>query len=195
MMEQSDEIVIPLSPKKSLLMIFGATVFVGLGIFFMVSPSTFVEQASPITVFIVGLVSVLFSGLGIIVMFRKLFSENAAMGLIINEQGIINNSDASWTGLVLWSDIQQIQVGNIEGNKFLLIILKNPQDYIAKVASPLARKGMEMNYRYVGTPISISSNTLQISFKKLYQLIMDRFEAHLKSVEGDKYVPIVRDYF
>jgi len=173
-MVQIEQIEIPLSKKKMLLTFFGAIVFVGLGVLFMISPSMFVTTIfrNPTIIFIAGLASVLFFGLVSVTVFRKLSNKKA--GLVINKQGIIDNSSGVSAGLVLWSDIEDIKVSNVMGQKFLMFIVKNPQDYIDKVANPLKRKTVEMNYKSFGSPISISANSLQTNFDNLYNLLTEK---------------------
>jgi len=170
------QIEIPLSKKKMLLAFFGAIVFVGLGVLFLINPSMFTNPIfrNPTIILIVGFASVLFFGLVAITVFRKLSDKKA--GLIINRQGIIDNSSGVSAGLVLWSDIEEIKISNVMSQKFLMFIVKNPQDYINRVTNPLKRKGMEMNYRTYGSPISISANSLQINFDKLYKLLIEKMK-------------------
>ena len=171
-----EQIEIPLDKKKMLLTFFGAITFVGLGVLFLINPSMFVTTIfrNQIIIFIVGLASVLFFGLVAITVFRKLSDKKA--GLIINRQGIIDNSSGVSTGLVLWSDIEEIKISRVLNQKFLMVIVRNPQEYIGKVANPLKKKGMEMNYKTYGSPISISSNSLQTNFDNLYKLLTEKMK-------------------
>jgi hypothetical protein len=131
---------------------------------------------NPTVIFIVGLASVLFFGLVAITIFRKLSDKKP--GLIINRQGIIDNSSGVSAGLILWTDIEDIKVSQAMNQKFLMFIVKNPQAYLNKVTNPLKRKGMEMNYRTYGSPISISANSLQINFDNLYSLLTEKLKVY-----------------
>jgi hypothetical protein len=128
-------------------------------------------------IFIAGLASVLFFGLCVIFAFRKLFDKK--VGLIINREGITDNSSVVSAGLVLWSDIEEIEICTMAGQKFLMVILKNPQDYINKITSPLKRKAMEMNYKIYGSSISISANLLQTNFGKLRSLLLNKMKEYI----------------
>ena len=55
--------------------------------------------------------------------------------------------------------------------KFLMIIVTNPNDYIHKQTSRVKRKAMEMNYQMYGSPIGLSANSLQITFRELKELL------------------------
>jgi len=178
-MTQKEQIEIHLSKKKIRLHFFLAIMFVIIGILYVINPSYFVSGilfGSPIVIFISGLASVLFFGIGLIVLLRK-FSDKKA-GLIINKQGIIDNSSGVSAGLVLWSDIEEIIVSKVFGQKFLIIVVKNPQDYIIKVTHPLKRKTMEANYRMTGSPISISENILKTNFDNLYKLLIEKMKEY-----------------
>jgi len=177
-MTQTEQIEIPLSKKKILLILFGAVAFVVIGVFFVINPSMFISTVArnSTIIFIAGLASVLFFGLCAIFAFRKLFDKK--VGLAINREGIIDNSSGVSAGLVLWSDIKEIEICSVAGQKFLMIIVKNPQDYIDKFTSPLKRKAMEMNYKTYGSPISISANSLQTNFDKLHNLLTEKLKEY-----------------
>jgi hypothetical protein len=96
-------------------------------------------------------------------------------GLIINSEGIIDNSSGVSAGLVLWKDIIEITTSNVMNQKFLMFIVKNPEEYINRQNGIVKRKAMEMNYRSYGSPISISANTLDTNFEELYELLQRKF--------------------
>lgn len=175
-MIQDEQIEIPLSKKKMILTLLGGTIFVIFGILFVINPEkyTSVVMRNPTIIFISGLASILFFGFVSITIFRKLSDKKA--GLIINRQGIIDNSSGISAGLVLWTDIEEIKVSHVMNQKFLMFIVKNPQYYLDKVTNPLKRKGMEMNYRSYGSPISISANSLKTNFDELYNLLTEKMK-------------------
>jgi hypothetical protein len=177
-MTQKQLIEIPLSKKKMILTLFGAIVFVAIGIWFLIDPPQISNPVfgDPTLLFIVGLTSILFFGLVAVVVIRKLPDNKA--GLTINEQGIIDNSSGVSAGLVLWSDIEEIRVSQVMSQKFLMFIVRNPQDYINRQSNPLKRKGMEMNYKSYGSPVSISANALQTNFDNLYDLLNKKLKEH-----------------
>jgi hypothetical protein len=51
-------------------------------------------------------------------------------GLIIDNTGLIDNSGALSTGQILWTDIVNISVLEMQKEKLLMLEVKNPQDYI-----------------------------------------------------------------
>jgi hypothetical protein len=177
-MTQTEKIEIPLSKKKILLLFFGAITFVVIGVFFLINPSMFINDMArnPTIIFIAGLASVLFFGLCAIFAFRKLFDKK--VGLVINREGIIDNSNGVSAGLVLWSDINEVKTCTVASQKFLMLIVNNPQDYIDKVSNPLKRKTMAMNYKTFGSPINISANSLQTNFDNLHNLLIEKMKEY-----------------
>ena len=177
-MTLDEQIEIPLSKKKMVLTLLGAIAFVGLGLWFLINPPKISNPifGNPTVIFIVGLASILFFGLVGITVFKKLSDTKA--GLIINRQGIIDNSSGVSAGLVLWKDIEEIKVSQVMSQKFLMFIVQNPKDYLDKVSNPLKRKSMEMNYRSYGSPISISANSLQTDFEKLHKLLTENMREY-----------------
>lgn len=168
------KIEIPLSKTKNILILLGALSFVTLGVFFIITPDTFI---SPImknhqVIIIAGILSVLFFGMAGVYGVKKLFDKR--IGLTIDQFGIIDNTNASSVGLIKWADITDIKTGQIASTKFLLIYISNPEFYLEKVKG-FKRKIMEGNNRMYGTPITITSTTLKCKFSDLEKLINDKF--------------------
>ncbi|MDO5616710.1 MAG: STM3941 family protein, partial [Cruoricaptor ignavus] len=160
------QIEIPLSKKKLTLILMGSIAFVILGFWFMLNP----PKGNATFAFIIGIFAVLFFGLTAIISLRKILDRKS--GLIINEKGIIDNSSGVSVGLIRWDEIQNIKTLQVTGQKFLILILNNPEKYLNKVTNPMKRNLMSLNYKSYGSPISISANSLQISFNKLHQLLL-----------------------
>jgi len=175
-MAQTEQIEIPLSNKNILLLLFGAVTFVVIGVLFLISPSP------SMFIIIAGLVAISVFGLFAIVAFRKLFDKK--VGLIINREGIIDNSSGVSAGLVLWSDIKEIKISNVASQKFLTFIVNNPQYYIDKFTNPLKRKAVEMNYRIYGSPINIAADLLQTNFESLHNLLTEKMKEY-ETVKND----------
>ena len=57
-----------------------------------------------------------------------------------------------------------------------ILEVKNPQEYIGRQKSLLKRKGMELNYKMYGTPISITANGLKMPFEELFTLVSVKFQ-------------------
>lgn len=166
-----DKIEIPLSKTKISLLVIGAVIFVIHGVLFILLPDKFTTTflGSPKTIMIVGVSSVLFFGAAGIYGLIKLFDKST--GLIIDENGITDHSNASSVGLVEWPDILEIRTEQVMSTRFLLIFVSNPDKYLDK-ASGFKRKLMKANMKMYGTPLSITSNTLRHNFDDLERLVM-----------------------
>ena len=177
-MEQTEQIEIQFSKTKMTMTFLGSLAFVGLGLWFLLNPpkSNHWLFGNPTFIFVAGLASVLFFGLVAITIFRK-FSDKKA-GLIISRQGITDNSSGVSAGLIPWTDIKEIKVSQMMNQKFLMIIVSNPQDYLDKVTNPLKRNAMKMNYKTYGSPISISSNALHTNFDDLERLLVQKMNEY-----------------
>ena len=169
-----NRIEIPLSKTKISLLLAGALAFVILGVLFIVTPDTFVTNIfrNPQTIRIVGIAAVIFFGAAGAYGLRKLFDKT--IGLIIDENGITDNTNASSVGLINWTDITEIRTEEVMSTKFLLIFIDNPDKYLVKV-NGFKRKLLKGNMKIYGTPLSITSNTLKYDFNDLEKLIINRF--------------------
>ena len=163
-------IKIPLSRSKISLLLVGAIFFVIAGILFFVTPSTFCPPVIryPLIIRVIGIIAVLFFGTVSVYGFKKLFDKTS--GLTIDENGITDNTNASSVGLIDWNDITEIQTKQVMSTKFLLIYVSNPDKYLDR-ARGFKRKLMMSSMKMSGTPLSVSSNTLQYDFDDLVKLI------------------------
>lgn len=163
-------ISIPLSKGKLLLSALGAFAFVAIGFWFVLAPpTTYSSFFGPAVTIIIGLIAILFFGGIAILVIGKLFDPRP--GLIIDEQGLTDNSGGLSAGQILWADIEDFSVLQIQRQRLILILVKNPQDYIDRQRNGWKRKLMAMNYRQYGTPVSISTNGLRISFAELVEIL------------------------
>jgi hypothetical protein len=170
-------IEIPLSKKKLTLMIIGSFIFIVLGILFVASPEKYTSSImrSPTIIFIAGLASILFFGLCFFFILKKLVDNSP--GLVISDEGILDNSSGVSAGQIKWTEIKDISVIEIHRQKLILLQVKNPHDFIDKQISGFKRKLMKMNYKMYGTPLSITSNGLKISFNELLSTLTEKLMA------------------
>ncbi len=173
-MTKEEVIEIPLSKTKMTLSFLGSLMFVGLGLWLLTNlPKRNIGLfCNPTVIFIAGLAALIFFGLIAVIIFRKLIAKKP--GLTVNRKGITDNSSGVSAGLIPWADIQEIKISKVMNQKFLMLIVKNPEYYLNKVTNPLKRSVMKMNYKTYGSPISISSNALQTNFEDLYKLLIEK---------------------
>lgn len=177
-MVAKEQIEIPLSKTKMMLTFFGSLIFVGLGLWFLKNPPTSNHWlfGNPTIIFIAGIASIIFFGIVAVFIFRK-FSDKKP-GLIINEQGITDNSSGVSAGLIPWTDIQEITISQVMNQKFLIFSVINPEFYLDQITNPLKRNAMKMNYKTYGSPISISANALQTNFDDLHKLLIAKMNEY-----------------
>ena len=172
-----ERIEIPLSKTKIFLLLAGSVVFVVIGLLFAIEPDRFVTPIlrSPGVVRIAGIAAVLFFGATGIYGARKIFDKTP--GLIIDEKGIFDNSNATSIGLIPWSEITAINTAQVMSTKFLLIFTRDPELVMQKVTG-IKRKLMASNWKMFGTPISITSTALKYDFEKLEVLLRKKLQEY-----------------
>lgn len=165
------KIEIELSKKKLILLLIAGVVFVIVGYLGAVKPEDFVSPIfrSPEIIRISGIAGVCFFGVGIIFIVWKLFDNKP--GLIIDDVGITDNSNAMSMGLIEWKDINRIEKKQVMSTKFLILHTNNPEKYIRRAKNFISRRAVEMNVKTYGSPLSITSNSLKINFEDLETLI------------------------
>jgi hypothetical protein len=173
-----NQIEIKLSKSKLILRLFGSIVFVILGILFVINPANFVSEIVRSTTFIfcAGLISITFFGFVGLLILRKLVDKSP--GLIISDKGITDNSSGVNAGFIPWSDIIAIKETKVVNQKFINIVVKNPDEYIDRQKSSFKKKTMKANYKMFGTAIAISTNALKYDYADLKRLLETKFQEY-----------------
>lgn len=168
---------IPISKTKLLLMILCCVAFVvaSIGILWYFGGFESLTASFYKIVAVIGIL--FFGGVGFFCL-RKLFDFRP--GLIIDSTGIIDNSSGVAMGRIYWDDIIDIGVAEVQKQKFVLVYLRNPQDYINAQTGVARARVLKHTFNHYDTPVSIASNTLKISFTDLHNLILSHFIAHKK---------------
>jgi hypothetical protein len=163
--------------NKIFLMIFGSLVFIvgGAWLFFwtptpLAGPSIF---RNPAFIKIIGGLCVVFFGYTLFLYLQKLKDKTPA--LIVDNTGITDNSSGLAVGHIPWGDIIEIKTRRVFNQKFLMVIVRNPQDYISRQKSRVRKKLMQQNHRFYGSPISITANVLQTGFDEVENLLTKKF--------------------
>ena len=172
----SERIEIKLSKHKIFLLLLGGITFVLIGYLFISNPEgyTSIICRSPEIIRITGISAVCFFGLGSVFVVTKLFDNKP--GLIIDKDGIIDNSNMTSIGLVVWADIKRIEKEKVGSTQFLIIHVNKPKKYVERAKNWLSKKTMLANQKMYGSPLSITSNSLKITFEELETLINKEFE-------------------
>jgi hypothetical protein len=159
-------------------MLFGSIIFVGLGIGFVTNPARFISimVRTKTVIFIGGFVGILFFGFIGFFILKKLFDKSP--GLIISNDGITDNSSGVSAGFIPWSDIKEIREVRVVNQKFINLVVKNPEVYIDRQSNAFKRWIAQKNYKLYGTAIGISANGLKYNYEELKVLIQKRFQEY-----------------
>ncbi len=175
-MKTEKQIEINISKSKLLFLFIGSLLFISIGILFVKNPSRFESLIfnNPALISYAGFAAISFFGLTGIFILRKLFDTKP--GIIINEEGILDNASAVSAGQISWGDVSGIRITKVVTQNFLIILVHNPEEYISRQTNAVKRKLMETNFKIYGTPINISANGLQCSFDELQNILIKKFD-------------------
>src|SRR5262249_53740721 len=84
-------------------------------------------------------------------------------GLIIDEQGIVDNSNAVAAGRIFWHEVVGVKVSVIRKQRFVTILVADPKRFLV-CHSFFGSMLHAANMKLTGSPINISSNSLRIRF-------------------------------
>ncbi len=173
---KNTKIEIPLSKIKMLFLIMGSLLFVVLCIFIIMNAENMQTRKlnNPMIIRIIALVGLLFFGIILVSILKKMFSKEP--GLIIDKDGIYDNSSGVSVGRIKWKDIIEIRKVKVSGTKFMLIDVHNPNEYINNINGFIKKQAMKANMKKYGTPISISAAGLKINFKKLEGILLSELQ-------------------
>ena len=111
----------------------------------------------------------------------KLFDQRP--GLVVDGEGIIDNSSGVAAGRIGWDEIVGLQVYQISRQRFLTILVSDPKKY-ADRGPFFTRMANAVNTRMTGSPINISSSTLGLNFDDLVEMLTATFEKCGKQGRG-----------
>lgn len=185
-MKSTDELIISKNYWKLLLFALGALIFVYLGYRLVSDADSFISSKYRGTGFIIvaGIISIIFFGMIAILVITILINRKPAF--IINSKGIIDHGSAIGGFLIRWEDIGRLQIKTIQKTKFIIVHVKNPQFYLTQ-AGIFKRFWMNLNYKIYGTPIAITTNTMNISTEELIKMIREsKKEFNKKTNHADR---------
>lgn len=172
-------IEIPLSKAKIIVMIATCLVFVCLGVFMILNPDGMQSRRfGPEWIISIGVIGILFFGAIGISIIKKMGEKRT--GLVIDQDGIWDNSSGVSAGLIKWPDVLGIRKVQVYGTRFLLIDVRNPEDYIKNATGLLKKNAMKANKNRYGTPISISAGSLRIKFNALEHKLLEAYRENTR---------------
>lgn len=174
-------IEIPLSKRKLWFGLIGCLLAVAVSVWTFISANEIQGDSAhflkhPALIKGVAIIGSLFFGVFCIYGILKVFDRK--MGLSINSNGITDYSHALSVGLIKWEDIVNIRQKKMMSTTFILIDVVNPNVYINKSKNFALSQMMRSNMKMYGTPLSISTNTLQCNHNELEGHIISAFKKH-----------------
>ncbi len=170
-----ESITIKVSKMKTILIVLGALMFVALSIKMICDPQSLVSfrYRNPERIWLTGVIALLFFGLCLIIGFRTLFGNRR---LVIDTAGIYNNAHIYSVEFIPWRDVKGIRQAKVGSNKFILIDIRDPKNYISNATGFFRTRLLKMNQKYYKTPIIISCHILKCNVDELEKNIIMRLE-------------------
>jgi hypothetical protein len=120
--------------------------------------------SNPSIVYGIGFATIAFFSLCGVVAAIKLLDQRP--GLVLSAEGIFDNSSGVSAGLVPWADIVGFSMYQVQRQKMLVMMVSSPQKCIEN-RNFLIRPLLRANAGISGSPITITSSSLKISFSEL----------------------------
>ena len=178
-----ERIEIYTSKKKSILILIGSIVFVVVGVLFVANPERFLtlRMQNPDIIRIIGIVSILFFGLGVFVGIKRVIKSEIA--LIIDIKGLNVNPKKSLNEFIEWGNILEFKEIKIQSQRILIVIVKNPEKWIEKETNSFRKKIMRFNLSNYDSPFSIAASGIDISYTELNNKLNRYFEKYKNEVQ------------
>ena len=168
------------SHKKQILRGFiGACGFVLVGVVFIaLGMSSIFKFGNPVFVYGFWFIDVAFFGWVAMIAGGKLLNKKS--GLVFNNLGIIDKSNAMTLGMIPWSEIAGAEKLDVLGQKMLKIMLRDPRQYIAR-AGMLKKIALKINHWTGGTPVIIAIAPLKTNLPELEKVFSDYWQKYGKA--------------
>ncbi len=101
---------------------------------------------------------------------------NEKPGLIINSEGIVDNTNIMSLGLIPWGDVLAINEMIVQGRVFINVTVANPAEYFDRQKNPFKRVLMKMNYKAYKYVIDVRANHLKCGHQELFSLLQASFQ-------------------
>lgn len=130
------------------------------------------EEVNRLKGIVVGIACVVFFGLGFLYGLYRLI--NRQPSIIMNKEGITDNSSLSGAGRVKWTEIQDIRMYVYLGQKMIGLFLYDNDQFIAR-QSGLKKYIARMNRKLVPTSVNISQHGITMPLEQLYERILENW--------------------
>jgi hypothetical protein len=176
-MNNAGSIAISFSKKKIIKHLIVSIVFTALGCWVLFTPGEGSGLLShPLVKNGAAIGSILLGSVGTLLFATRMLRKKAA--ILIDDDGITDHSSPVAAGHVPWSDVHVLTTTTVVNQRFLLLLVKNPERYIQRQKNLIAQKGMHWNFKTYGSPICIAASGLQCTLGELERLIEAKLSAY-----------------
>jgi len=167
----ANELIIPKNKTKPIKYFIVSLLLCILGLLFITTPEWFIRSNNPGVIKIVGYIFIILFGAFTLMFSQKVFDKQP--GMILDNEGFIDNTSGVNTGKVKWKDITEIFIKEALDQRFIMLKVKDPNVYMQREKNPLKIRIMNMNNSLYETPINISPKGLKISFEALLRKLKE----------------------
>ncbi len=175
-MLDNKKIQVTKSKKKLVKLLLGCLLFTIMGLWMFIYPNDFISSIfrSLSLIKTTGIICAIFALVSLIIIIQLFFDKEFA--LEISDEGILDNTNIFRLKKVIkWSDIRKIEKQKVMSSNFLKIYIKDNKNYFEDIRNPLIKTILKLKNK--NSPItSISSASLNMNFKELEKIIMERFQ-------------------
>lgn len=166
-----NRVEVSISKRKVALLALGGIAFVALGIWLFAEANAQTRRP-PLYVKSGAIVTILFFGMCTVLALRKLFDRTP--GLLLDGKGITDrltrNFRGASDGQVMWADIKDVEARKVHGQRYLVLIMKNPTEYVER-GNVVARFFRRLDAKLYGSPLYISTGALKMDFENLASMV------------------------
>ena len=173
---------IPLGRTKLFVAVAASFLFVGGGWWLfnlseveILSHRRFNSLASVTFVHTIGLSAFVMAGALMPWLIKKLFDKTP--GLQFLEEGLVENTNMFSVGFIAWEDITGLQVRQIQSQKLIYILLRDPEKYISRCGA-IKRVLLRYSLKLGTSPVTITSNSLRMNFTQVLDLVKRNLSRH-----------------
>jgi len=180
-----ESVSIPVSRYKLGGLIMYAFAFLAVGILIIVYAKeisqTGYRHPPKVYVIFMGILSAAFGGVASLLFVYRFFLSSKP-GLIVDLEGIHDNSTLMGIGLIRWDEIIEIKEADQAG--YINIIVKDPEKLVDRIRNPLIKRAIKADFNKHGTPVSIAETTLRCGYDELWSLLTTRFYEYQRAIEN-----------
>jgi hypothetical protein len=170
-----EKLIIKNARGKYVLLLIGSIGFVAVGIWIVVHGGSS------------GWVPILFFGCGIPIFIWQI--ADARPRLTIDEHGVVDRTLG--VGRIAWSDIEAAYVRSINGNDFICLELKNPEQYWQKLSK--VKQAMAAANRGLGfTDFNLNLSGVEARTEEVFELLMKYCQVAAEAQPNNPFDPTPR---